>query len=245
MNELVRPKKIRIRAYRAVDEPESCEKYALGHEEVLKEFNIYVTSANKKWFSNPSVFVISVESESGQEVFGGARIQIATHEERLPIEDAIGKKDPKIYDMVNENIDFGVGELCGLWNSRKVKGMGFSELLTKACVARASVVIAGRLNLKKLFVLCGEHTVHMVKAVGFSTTISLGDYGKFPYPKPDLRATVLNLDHFEDLPFASPRQRADIFDLRENPRQIRTEIGPLGQVQVEYDLLIENLSLVV
>lgn len=102
----------------------------------------------------------------------------------LPLEDAIGKLDPKIYQVVSEYNKEGTAELCGLWNSREVAGMGIgSTLLVRACLARAGLVLANQLQINSLFALCASYTLRMALGTGFEVEESVGDNGKFPYPK--------------------------------------------------------------
>ena len=53
---------LRLRAYRAIDEPEMCELFIKGHTEVLTSIGVTkVTSSKNEWAKNPAVFVIIVE----------------------------------------------------------------------------------------------------------------------------------------------------------------------------------------
>lgn len=232
----------RIRAFRTTQDRESCERFAFGHEKVLRDFGVEkVTSANKSWMDNPDVYVLIVESLDGEVVYGGSRIHKRNAEFPLPVEDAVGEMDPNIYEMVQGDETFGAGEMCGLWNSKDARGTGISTVLTKATVAKAGVEIANLLGIKRLWVLCAPYTVGMVEEAGFRIVKSLGDQGTFPYPRPDLPATILRLDDADQLPTATDGNRTDIFDLRNKPVQKKVEIGPKGEIIVEYDLMIKNL----
>lgn len=230
-----------IRAYRAVDDIPSCEKYAKGHEEVLLSYGITkVTSANYEWFYNPEVYVISVEE--GNRVLGGARIHGSGGNQPLPIEDAIGYMDGGIYDMVRNEDQDKSGELCGLWNSKEIAGKGISVILTKACVAKVGVAIANALELRQLFVLCAPYTIKMVEEVGFKIINDLGEKGTFPYPKDDMLATALYIKDVDKLSSAANEKRQDIFDLRKEPQQVRKEKGTKGWLELKYDLYIPFLD---
>jgi len=231
-----------IKAFRAIDDLEACKKFAEGHSNVLRDYGVTkVTSANEDWFNNPAVYAIIVESEDGSEVYGGARIHLTGGTQPLPVEDAIGEMDNKIYDLVNSIPKGKTGELCGLWNAKAIAGSGISVLLTKACVAKAGVVIANQLKLEKLFVLCSPFTVKMVQDVGFEIEESLGNKGTFIYPKEDLIATLLSLNDTELLNAAEPFSREKIFSLRTNPVQETVETGPKGALDIRYNLFIPNL----
>jgi len=234
---------VRIRAFRAANDPISCEKFAEGHRQVLISYGINkVTSSNLEWISNPEVYVILVESLIDNKILGGTRIHIANESQPLPMETALGKMDQKILDMVGQYKNDGTGELCGLWTSKETSGKGISILLTEAGVAEAGIALAKQLKLKSLFVLCAPWTVGMAQNAGFSIEDSVGDKGTFPYPKPDLLATLLVIKDIDKLEAATPTGRERIYDLRNNPRQKKIENGPKGDLEIEYDLLVNAIE---
>lgn len=233
---------IKIQAFRAIDNLEACKMFYQGHQKVLADYGLkYVTSANQAWFYDPGVFVILVKSLDDEITYGGARIHMAG-KDPLPIEDAIGEMDPRIYELTRgDQAGKRVAEMCGLWNARDMAGTGLSVVLTKSCVAKSGVVIANQLKINQLFVLCSPFTVQMVKDTGFSVEESLGDRGRFLYPNPELIATVLRLDDTEMLLHAEPATRKSIIDLRKKPKQKKVEMGPKGKLNIDYDLTIQNL----
>lgn len=233
---------IRIRAFRATHDRKSCELFAVGHERVLRDFGVEkVTSANHSWMENPNVFVFLVESSDGKKVYGGSRIHIVGNDIPLPIEEAIGEMDSGLYDLIAKDEPGTVGEMCALWNANEIRGSGVSIILTKANVAKAGVKIANLLKINTLWVLCAPYTVGMVREAGFEIVEELGDNGTFPYPKPDLPATVLTLEDTDVLSKATESNRKDIFDLRHVPIQKKIEHGPAGEIIIEYNLYIEDL----
>lgn len=229
---------MRIRAFRAIEDLETCRKYSEGHSKVLSAINVRnVSGTDEAWFSNPGIFGIIVESIDRQKVYGGAKIQIHSENYPLPIEEAIGDLDPNIHKLVKEKSKEGTGELCGLWNSREVAGMGIgSIILVRACVARAGVVIAEKLKLNSLFAFCASYTLPMAQRTGFEIEESIGNKGTFAYPKPDLLAYVTILNDVKKLNQAKPVEKKHIMDLREHPFQKKIERGPKGQIEVEYIL---------
>ncbi len=233
---------IRIRTYRAVDDLKSCEKFAEGHRAVLKSYGVpKVTSDNYDWFYNPEVYVIVAESISGKEIYGGVKIYVAGGTQPLPVEEAVGRIEKKIFDLVKQHSLERTGEICGLWNAREIAGQGFGILLIRSGIAKAGIVIANQLKLNSLFTLASPWTIETVKNIGFEVEKSLGNDGTFPYPTPDLLATVLILKDTETLKHATSREKEHIFDLRIHPQQKKMEIGPKGVISIEYDLLIPNL----
>lgn len=230
---------IRIRAFRAIDEKDACEKFIFGHTNVLANIGVNkVTSSNFDWMHNPAVFVIIVESTDSEKVYGGARIEVASGAIKLPIESATGFMDDHIYSLVKEYGSKGTGEICGLWNSREVAGMGIgSVFLTRACV-----VIAEQIGLQSLFALCAPYTVKMAQSVGYSIEYTLGNHGTFYYPKLDLLATAMILKDVDTLKLADEHERESVFALRKNLNQTRKELIKNREVEIIFELEVPNLD---
>jgi hypothetical protein len=229
---------IKIRVFRAIDDLESCQRYVEGHIKVLKVYGItMITSAKTEWFYDPNTFVIIAESENGEKVFGGARIQIANNSLPLPIETAVHEIDSSIHELVDElSHHGGTGELCGLWNSREVAGYGLGSIY----LGRVGVAVAKFLNLSSLFALCAPATVKNCMRVGFKVETSLGNDGLFYYPKDDLLATAVLLSDVAELSSADSFERECIFDLRLNPRQTMIQDFSKGEIKIEFDLVIPS-----
>ncbi|HRI21071.1 MAG TPA: hypothetical protein PLA68_08950, partial [Panacibacter sp.] len=116
---------IRIRAFRATDDYETCCKFYDGHKKVLENHGIYkVTSSTDEWMGSSSVFVVVVETMDGKRLYGGARVHASDGILPLPIEQATAEMDANILDYVKYYSLNGTGELCGLWNSVEVAGLG-------------------------------------------------------------------------------------------------------------------------
>ena len=89
---------VRLRAFRAIDDPETCERFIEGHTHVLTSIGVTkVTSSKNEWMLNPAAFVIIVESLDKQKVYGGARVHVAGGSQPLPIEEATVAMDPAIF----------------------------------------------------------------------------------------------------------------------------------------------------
>ncbi|MFT3903685.1 MAG: hypothetical protein QM727_10945 [Niabella sp.] len=230
---------IRIRTFKAPEDHEACEKFLVGHRKLLEIFGItQITSNRQDWMDDPDTIVILVEDSESKRVYGGARLQMATGKYPLPIETALGKFDTKIYDMVAKDKEaFGTCELCGLWNSREIAGMGVGSYI----LSRVGATIASQLPVRSIFVLCAPITVRMGKRVGAVVETELGDNGLFYYPKEDLVATPLRLRDIYDLGHADPNEREKILSLREQNHQFIEEKGPKATNTIEYDLKIPNL----
>lgn len=233
--------KVRIRAFRAIDDPESSQRFIEGHQRVLEVHGVKkVTSANHAWAMNPAVFVLIVESLDKKKVYGGARVHAAGGTQPLPIEEATGFMDPTVHEMVKELSVEGTGELCGLWNSVEVAGLGVGSFFA----TRAGAVITEQLGIKSLFALCAPYTVRWAERVGCRIVEELGNQGTFYYPKLDLLATAVLLEDTTTLEHARGSEQRKIVELRKNLQQVTTEVSPGRriEVEVEYDLLLEGIK---
>lgn len=227
---------VKFRAFRAVDEPESCEKFIAGHRKVLEIYGITMITSNKAaWMDHENTYVILVESVEGK-ALGGARVQIADECLRLPIEEAVGKLDPKIFDIVNQSKSHRTAEICGLWNSREIAGLGVgSTYLTRSCIC-----IAYHQNIKSLFALCAPATVRVASRAGFEIDRRLGNDGYFNYPKLDLIATAMIIDNVKLLNKAHTVEKESILSLINNPDEKQIETGPKGSIEIQYQLSINE-----
>lgn len=226
---------LNVRVFKAIDDHESCVRFAEGHSNVLRDYGITkVTSAKNDWFYNPDVYVVMVETQEGNEVVGGERIHLVNGSNPLPIEEAISIVEKGIYPLVASYADGKItGELCGLWNAKAIAGCGVSILLTKLGVALAHI-----LKMDSLFVLCAPYTVAMCESAGFQIETSIGNHGTFVYPKLDLVATALVVKDMGLLNTANPIFRKEIFSYIENPVNQTSVIGERGTTEVSYNLHI-------
>ncbi|WP_246121026.1 MULTISPECIES: hypothetical protein [Chitinophaga] len=209
-------------------------RFYTGH---LKLLEIYfgiaqVTSGSADWMQHENTIVIIVEDETRTKTYGGARVQVADGKLPLPIETAIGKYDPRIYSYIKK----GSAEICGMWNSKEVAGMGIGSQV----LARVGVVLGAQLPIDTYHVLCAPITARVGKRVGFIIDESLGNNGTFFYPKDDFLATAMVITDPFSLPHADPKEKLLISDLRENPMQTKIEVGPKGSYDVNYSLKIPS-----
>lgn len=221
---------IKVRAFIAPEDPEACMRFYEGHSKLLEiHFGIAkITSGNVDWINHKNTIVIIVEDETGTKTYGGARVQLADGVIPLPIETAIGKYDPKIYTDVRP----GSAEICGMWNSKEVAGMGIGSLI----LCRVAVALMSQLPIDRVHVLCAPITTRMGKRVGAVIDTSLGNEGIFYYPKDDFIATAMIIKDVDVLSNAEARERELMFELRKNFNQLRTETGPKGNFEVYYQL---------
>jgi len=228
---------VKVRIVNAFFDLDATEKYISGHHKVLESYGVTkVTSADTSWKESPDVYLILVEAMEDQRILGGARIQLNSKELPLPLEGAIKDLDFGIVDYINQFEELQVAEFCGLWNSKEVAGYGIGSIY----LGRVGVAICSQLKIKKLLALSSPSTLKNCKKVGFEIIYSLGENGKFYYPKEGLIATALEINDLINLPTAYNEDRDYIFSLRKNMDLISNESGPRGSLQINFDLKIPD-----
>jgi len=230
---------VRLRAFRAIDDPETCELFIEGHTQVLTNIGVTkVTSSKNEWMYNPAAFVLVVEDIEGKKVYGGARVHVAGGNQPLPIEQATSALDSGIFGLVWKYAQHGTGELCGLWNSREIAGFGIGSIF----LIRASAAISFQIGIQSLFALCAPYTIKPGECVGMELETSVGNEGTFYYPKLDLLATTMILKDVPVLSKAHEEDKSAIIKIRENLNIIRTEILRKKEIEIHYDIAIPKLS---
>lgn len=230
---------VRLRAFRAIDDPEACTLFLQGHERVLTNIGVKkVTSSNDAWMHNPSAFVLIVESLDRSKVFGGARVHVSDGKIPLPVEEATGSFDSKIFECVYEHALQGAGEVCGLWNSREIAGYGIGSIF----LFRAAVAISEQIGLTSLFGLCAPYTLKMAQNVGFEVLETVGNHGTFYYPKLDLLATAVYMADIAGLKNSVEEDRKAILKLRQNQQIVIAEELRNKRMTIHYDIAIPNLQ---
>jgi hypothetical protein len=230
---------VRLRAFRAIDEPETCALFIEGHTHVLTSIGVTKVSYSKnEWVKNPAAFVMVVESLDGKRVYGGARVHVSGGTEPLPIELATGAMDPGIFDLVWKFAQHGTGELCGLWNSREIAGYGIGSIF----LIRTSAAISYQIGIQSLFALCAPYTIPPGASVGMEIEKSIGNDGTFYYPKLDLVATTMILKDVPTLSKAHEEDKNAILKIRENLNITRVETLRKREITIHYQIEIPNLD---
>lgn len=221
----------RLIAFKAINDPVRCGKFIEGHRQVLESIGVKkVTSAKEDWINNPDVIVVIVESEEDGKVYGGARIHKANKDFPLPMVEAIEGLDSSIKEVINRDLDAGTGEVCGLWNSRQISGLGIGAIfMSKACLA-----LTPKLGLTSLYALFAPTTVKLGLMMGYEILTQVGNNGTFYYPKLDLIATAMKLHDAINLPLTSQEHRDSIFQIRENEKLLINEEYRGHVVKLEY-----------
>lgn len=229
---------VRLRAFRAIDDPYTCELFFQGHAKVLTNIGVkQVTSSTNSWMHNPGAYVLIVESLDGEKVYGGARVHVAGGSEPLPLEQATYTMDPRIRGIIEQHAINGTGEICGLWNSREIAGYGIGSIF----LFRAAIAICRQIGLSSLFGLCAPYTLPMAQNAGFTILESIGNHGTFYYPKIDLLATAVYMDDVAGLRNADEQDRKAILKLRQNLNVVILEELRNKKMTIHYDLQIPNL----
>lgn len=228
---------ITIRAFRAIDELQTCNRFLDAHRKVLEEFNLENISTNTpRWINHPNTYCVIGEYQG--ELIGGIRIQLADGIFPLPVEDAVGHFDANIHKLVEKyRKDNGVGEVCGLWNSRKfAPNLGITVLLSIAAIS-----ICDQMNLKNLFAICAGYTLPMARRLGFEIERSVGNDGEFIYPNSNFVARVLRMN-CQTLATSNAQYGKDIQDLRNDRKLERKIMMGTGEIDLRYSLDLVNVS---
>ncbi len=242
MNNTLTERDIKIRAFRATEDKETCLKFIEGHRKVLSIYGLEnITTNVNSWIYNPSIFVIVVEPLNGEKLYGGVRLQCVDGIHPLPIEDAVGKMDRTIHEIVHHSSLNGAAEVSGLWNSKEVAGLGIGSFIPTRC----TVAIAEQLGINTFFGLCAPATVRFNQWLGSKILTTVGNNGTFYYPKLDLIATAVIHEDLPELRDAHKREREKILFLRRNLQCVINEksIFKNEHINIHYDLRISSADL--
>jgi hypothetical protein len=165
------------------------------------------------------------------EPMGAVRLQRWGSGRALPIETALAGVDSHVHAWVASFSDAGVGELCGLWCSPRLKGSGMGAVLT-----RMGISIAPELRVRTLLGVCDTRNVAKNTSLGFVHDASLARGGVFEYPRPGLFAHVLRIPDARRLDRTTLEQRLAIEEYRRFPvgRELIESAG--GPIELERDL---------
>lgn len=226
-----------FRAFRAINEIDTCLKFVEEHRNVLRDYGIAnVTTNTDQWMHNSNIYCITAESVTDKKIVGGIRLQLSDIQYKLPVELAIGEMDSNIYNIIeNYRDNGGIAEICALWNAKAVAGQGVSLLLVRAAVA-----LANQLKTVTLVCICADYTLKMFQQVGFVVNNSLGLQGEFPYPNATYTARVLGLLNVITFDNANECDRQRIQSLCDHPNQQIIEKGTYQDIMVDYNLIIDK-----
>ena len=223
---------VRIRSFKALDDFDSCMKFQEGHLDVLRSFGFQVSSSREDWMSSEFVHVVLVESQDGNKVYGGARIEEANKGRVLPVQSAISYLDQRIDDFVEQRANCKFGELCGLWNSVAVAGLGIGSVYS----IRSALALAIQLEYDQILALCSVHSFKMASNFGFSLIKEIGDSGILYYEGAKQNAHITIQESLQRLDNSDENEKSKIFSLVQNPNQIIEESRNKVNLTIEYKL---------
>jgi hypothetical protein len=227
------------KAYRACDAVDECKRNAVACLAVLRWYGIaHITSARQAWWTNRDTFAVLLEDHETGEPVGGVRLQRWGNGETLPLECALEGVDGRASSWVSGFRARGVGELCGLWCSRKLRGLGLGARLTSMGIAMAT-----QARTNTLLGVCDTRNVATNVRLGFRRDLTLATQGTFEYPRPGLVAHVLRIDGAcDDLPACSWEARSAIGHYRDTPVGSETIASDQRQVVLTRDLRLMTNS---
>lgn len=226
---------VTIKAFRAVERPDLCRKFIEGHERVLTSIGVEkVTSSDYSWTLNPAAYVVICMDREEERIFGGARVHVCGGNQDLPFIKGVIDMDDSVIGKLEEKKPEGTGELCGLWNSMEVAGMGIGAIY----VVRATVAIISQLGIKSCFALCSPQGARISMRFGFQIRKDIGNEGTFYYPKQDLLATMVCLDDAIGLTTTPRSEQEKIIELRENTNLQVLEENRGKTADIQYELQI-------
>lgn len=221
---------IRIRAFRAVDDRESCIRYVYEHSRLLEE--IGVSNAllhDDRWCTDDRTVMVLAEHET-LGIVGGLRLQQPAPERRLPVHIALGTHHHGIDELV-ENARPGMAELCGLWNARRFAGRGVPWIMTSVAVAAAP-----RAGVHQILCLAADYTMKYPLMNGFRVVSHVGRNGGFSYPIPGYTAYLLCHPDTSAMVAGDSTHFRRLNDLHMNTGITRLEVTNKVPLLVTYDL---------
>lgn len=227
--------KLTFRAFKAVDDPESCAMFLKKHRAVLEVFGIpNVSTNNEKWCTDPDTYVIVAESaEHG--MVGGIRVEVSWGGRCLPMSDALRKIDGRIDERIERLAEHGTGEVCGLWTAMSFNSRGLPLQLSFAAVS-----LGNQLGIRSMTCLVAHYTLRHALRVGFTIMEDIGDGGTFTYPIPSIKAIAMVIPDIISMDTASLTSRQFIMSLRIRPDQKRLEVQNNMVQEVNYALHLDR-----
>lgn len=222
---------ISIRSFRAVDDLESCMRFREGHLGVLEAFGFKLTSSTEEWMFDPGTHVIIIESTDRKITYGGSRLQLLGSKLELPIQSAIGEDVLNLDEYLNSRKG-PVAELCGLWNSVAVAGLGIGSVYS----IRSAIALGGLLGYNEMIALCSAFTYRISHKYGFRLVESLGEGGKVFYAGANQYAHITHQPNILSLPDSDEIERFKINEIRLNPIMRIDEIIGDGLTSIHYQI---------
>jgi hypothetical protein len=222
---------ISIRSFRAIDDMDSCMRFREGHLGVLEAFGFKLTSSTEEWMLDPGTHVIIIESLDRKIIYGGSRLQLLGSKLELPIQSAVGEDISNLDEYLFERKG-PVAELCGLWNSVAVAGLGIGSVYS----IRSAIALGGLLGYNEMIALCSAFTYRISHKYGFRLVESLGQGGKVFYEGANQYAHITHQQNIIDLPDSDEIEKLKIVEIRSNPILKIDEIIGDGLTSIHYQI---------
>jgi len=222
---------ISIRSFRAIDDLESCMRFREGHLGVLEAFGFKLTSSTEEWMFDPGTHVIIIESPDREHTYGGSRLQLFGSKLELPIQSAVGEDIPELDNYLASRTG-PVAELCGLWNSVAVAGLGIGSVYS----IRSAIALGGILGYTEMIALCSAFTYRISHKYGFRLVDSLGEGGKVFYAGANQYAHITHQQNILTLPDSDEIEKLKISEIRQNPVLKVDEIIGDGLTSIYYQI---------
>lgn len=209
-----------------------CQKFTMGHTEVLAQHGfLHFKSYDDYWYNLKGCYVILAIHEN--KAVGGIRLELKEKDKLLPYEKVLVKSFPQVASL-DERLNLQkLAEPCSLWNSKIVSGKNLSIFLS-----RASIAMAHLLDIKNIISFNATYTFRIPQDVGCKMITSLGDNGYFNYPTEKFRAALWLHDDLQNLSIADPISKERMMDLRKNRKQVTIEEYDSKSLKISYDLKI-------
>jgi len=222
---------ISIRSFRAIDDLDSCMRFREGHLGVLEAFGFKLTSSTEEWMFDPGTHVIIIESLDRKTTYGGSRLQLLGSKLELPIQGAVGE-DISNLDEYLFSRKGPVAELCGLWNSVAVAGLGIGSVYS----IRSAIALGGLLGYQEMIALCSAFTNRISHKYGFRLVESLGEGGKIFYEGANQYAHITHQKDVINLLNSDEIEKLKIQEVRLSPISKVDEIIGDGLTSIHYQI---------
>jgi hypothetical protein len=222
---------ISIRSFRAIDDLDSCMRFREGHLGVLEAFGFKLTSSTEEWMFDPGTHVVIIESTDRKITYGGSRLQLLGEKSELPIQSAVGEDVPGLDQFLLDRKG-PIAELCGLWNSVAVAGLGIGSVYS----IRSAIALGGLLGYNEMIALCSAFTYRISHKYGFRLVESLGEAGKVFYAGANQYAHITHQPNIIDLTDSDEIERLKICEIRSSPIMKTDEIIGDGLTSIYYQI---------
>jgi hypothetical protein len=223
-------RKLKVLGFWASENREMCKLFRDGHEKVLFDHGIRLTTAEYQWESQDNVYVfLTFENDIA---VGGIRLErINRDNQKLSsVGGALKSKDEKVIEKILNLGYLNIGEACGLWNDKVVTNEGLSLILSRCCLAAAPL-----LNCDVMIAFSGKYTRRISEDMGGVIIKTLGDEGLFDYPNKKFKSMIWNFDVL-NINKASTECQSRIRSLRNELSQIYLEHNSRNGLEIEYHI---------